>query len=85
MKVYFKKIAGVVVFSLGISALCAIAWEYANYILQSWQWTTVDIEIIIDGWLVAGLGILLVYKCGENLTIQMGHSDSQEPETGKGG
>ena len=78
MKKFFTKITGVVFFSLGISAVCAIAWEYANYMLQGWQWTTVDIYIIMGGWLVAGLGILLVYKCGENLTIQIRQADSQE-------
>ena len=78
MKINFKKIAGVVLFSLGLSVVCAIAWEYANYMLRGWRWTSVDIYIIIGGWLSAGLGILLVYKCGENLTIQIRQADSQK-------
>jgi hypothetical protein len=71
MKLKFKKIAGIVLFAFGMSVVCTLVWEYANYVNRGLQWTPRDVYTIVTGWLFAGLGIFSVSKCGENLTIQI--------------
>ena len=77
MELNFKRVIGVVLFTLGISAVCAIAYEYTTYMLRGWMWTPMDVYIIIGGWVSATLGIVIVYMSGKNSTIQIGQTTQQ--------
>ena len=77
MELNLKRVIGITLFTVGISSLCGMAYEYTTHMLQRSMWLLIDVYTIIGGLLSAMLGIVMVKMGGTVLIFQIGRTKKQ--------